>query len=70
MLSPPPATLPAQNDLSGRCTLQPRHERGAALRANDAGRAAEPQPFAQTVAQIGIFQPLALDLRRSQTAIA
>jgi hypothetical protein len=69
VLSPSSATLPAQDDLSRRRALQPRHARGAAVRASDTARSAEAQLFAQPVAPIGIFQPLLHDLRTAQTAV-
>src|SRR5215469_4657525 len=70
LLSPPSATLPAQDDLSGGRTLQPRHERRAALGANDAGRPASAQLLAQPVPLLGIVQPLLHDLSAAPTAAA
>src|SRR5262249_38413423 len=67
LLSPPSASLSTEDDLSRRRAPQPRHERGAALGANDAARSAEAQLVAQPVALIGIFQPLLHDLGAAAT---
>jgi len=61
VLSPSSTTLPAQDDPSRRRALQPRHERGAALGANNAGWPAKSQLFAQPVPLLRIAEPLLHD---------